>query len=527
MNNLKYIFFLSIIFALIFSYKVKGFHYIDNDEVKSDSIIKAQALIIPDDLWVQRAIASEDDNTSEYYWHVYSDKNNNYTFKDMSLSTKYKSIDFLDDYYAIEASESSVRIAKPKDKRLIPEECDYIDYGWIPKKDLILGIRSELSSDLRIPRKVMLVNSLESFKQFASDPEELKIIRFYNDPDLKNGSERIAKLNEVYYIYKTSEHSYLLGKRRLIAQPEIIRQNIIGWVNKNRVVPWENNLGIEPNWNNKAIEERTNNKKTAKVLNNIDNAEKYLNTGASEEYSEEIWSEYRINNKRIDGDKPRFPVFSRENKNILEVGVIENLGFLQIDEVRSIWPKDSTINLIFVIDGTYSMNNYFKKVVEAIAIVSDQAKRIYNQKVRFGAVVYTDLHVDNHPLTIESPITSDYKEIESFLNSIKQVSDDEKDQDLGEAVNYGIKRAINYYDVKPWQSNIIILLGDCGNHLRRDRTQTFNEDIINLLYKKDYYLYVFQVHRKSDFNYSNFTELSKTILSGLAMVLHHNNLWLF
>ena len=74
------------------------------------------------------------------YWRVYSDRDNNQTFKDPYLKTPFKTIQFMDAFFVVQERWNAVRIAKYDgalgDKYTIQH--DSLDYGWIEKTRLLL-----------------------------------------------------------------------------------------------------------------------------------------------------------------------------------------------------------------------------------------------------------------------------------------------------------------------------------------------------------------------------------------------------
>ena len=103
-------------------------------------------------------------------------------------------------------------------------------------------------------------------------------------------------------------------------------------------------------------------------------------------------------------------------------------------------------------------------------------------------------------------MTSEF-EVDKILervNSTKCFSSS-KDRDLEEAQYNGLINGVNALNLDPTESNVVVLIGDCGNHKIDPRGKKLI-NVINLFHEKEINLISFQVKNNFDDSYFTFNE---------------------
>ncbi|MEO1450016.1 MAG: VWA domain-containing protein, partial [Bacteroidota bacterium] len=227
---------------------------------------------------------------------------------------------------------------------------------------------------------------------------------------------------------------------------------------------------------------------------------------------------------RYIGDWRRFPILEHRDE-ILKVGIMGQVtagltGFSQADNAE-IQRKNAqvrqgrrNINLVFVVDGTYSMQRYFPPISRAIKESMANLKARYTKnKIRFGAVVYRDAAEGKRALE-STRLTSDFNQVAQFIEKIDPR--DLYDKDKPEALYMGVEAALRGVGLQKNQTNILILVGDAGNHYRDDRTQRDVETLIQQMHDFAVSLVAFQVQHGPDKTYEDFVSQTKHLMLSAA-----------
>lgn len=442
-------------------------------------------------------------------WKVYSDRTGNTPSINASRSSAKldNPIEFMDEFYVLEKVDNYLHIVK--DNNLSVGNTLSIsakDYGWLPMEKLLLSKHCMVTPSGKIDKKAMLLNTVDAIKQGQIKKQD--VVPFYSDPELKHPMDEESTLFEIFFVYKITDEALLIGRSNRILPGMKPSRVIIGWVPRNRIVMWNYRIAIEPNWDQKAVIERMK-KGIIPSVYLTENAAVQQAGGQSVQQKHLLWEsneEELLRKGRYIGEWRRFPVYSSLNEDVLKVGamgkvvtkdlIIDGLDMAKIDSISSrLRNKKRNINLVFVLDGTTSMQPYFSAVSNAVRNsmlnLQDNATGNLNtlNNIRFGAVVYRD-YAEGSRLSEVIPLTSRYQDVSDKLSKVQAF--DRFDKDQPEAVFYGIKKAIRLF--KPNETNILILIGDAGNHARQDNSQVNKEQLTDLLYQYEVHFLAYQVH---------------------------------
>jgi hypothetical protein len=460
-------------------------------------------------------------------WEVFSDRNNNKSYNSIDGTVKKDKIGFLEAFYVIQQQGNWLRVVKDPGMGYDGElTSQAVEYGWMKKENLLLWNHSLVDPEYKIDRKAMIINTVEYAKSgFQMDKGDL--VSMYNDPSLQTNykTNYNSKLYRIYYIYKRQGNAVLLGRTSRIPNPDKVGNAIVGWVNKGRIISWDYRVAAEPNWEPAAVKERAG--KPIQFYVDVPTAQ-LVKQGQNPPRNKILMDVGTYEDRRL-GEWRRYPIVEYiESENIIVAGVmgqVEGDGgssmtsmstekYAEIEKRYNDLRRESrNINIVFVVDGTKSVTPFFPTVSEAINNSIRNIQRKYEKNnVRFGAVVFRDF-AEGDRLEEVLPLTSGSK-VASFIKGVEP--GDSRDTDLPEAVNYGLKRALRSVGFRDNQTNIVILVGDCGNHNRRDESQVPASDIIRRMVDKGTHFMAIQVAHKTQSTYDDFVEQSKNIALSAA-----------
>lgn len=197
---------------------------------------------------------------SEKAWIVYSDKNNNATYKSPAKKIPFKQLNFLERFYVtrIDKKNNLVELIKYAPglvdsvtlKVYTPSKVEY--YGWISPDDLIVSQKPfDDKSNGVVLKWITILNNTRIFKDIENHSES-GFIKLYDGPDLKQTRTAMLNFNELVYVYKSlkdqkdsSASVYLIGKRTYLTSANS-SDNILGWIPANFIQLWGQRLCVDP-----------------------------------------------------------------------------------------------------------------------------------------------------------------------------------------------------------------------------------------------------------------------------------------
>lgn len=459
------------------------------------------------------------------YWDVYSDRENNTTYASPGVSTKFSSLKFnervriaqIQGNYALVYTEPKVGLQYPLISELA--ECK----GWIPMNHLLLW-QSCLANDRGIYNKALLCVNLEA-KNLSGD-----LGAGYLSPDRSGKPIPLTTDMNFYFIMKQEKDMALLAIQNRV-DGSMSDQVLYCWVPERSFVPWNQRSCLEPTWEREDVEYYAAKHEQVKIFATQSEALSQQGHAISfipfEKRTSTRYDRYLY---RMAPEHLRFPILDGTNDRAYNMSTFSTLGGqaqgtstptneptidkLKEEKLR----KMQRINLAVVIDGTSSMEPYYPKVKEALKEACDFFSRNYN--LRIGVVIYRD-YTDGTGLAEVLPMTSaqhNLERVNAFLDSggTYGIRSSASDRTQEEALYNGINTALDKLAFRDGESNIMLIVGDCGNDLKDTR---FNSrSLIDKLVQKDIHLMGFQVQNKGVAAYNNFNsqllELMRESLKG-------------
>jgi hypothetical protein len=463
----------------------------------------------------------------EKAWIVLSDRDNNQTYNSDKAS-KFMKLSFGQKLYVAEEEGEYIHIFSDVSflYPVISENAK--DYGWIKKEYMLLNTVA-LFNPQNIQKKVVILDRFVSQDNYV-----LTDVDFNKHPgilpDFKTGNE--PKTLSIYFVYKidnTNKTALLAKEYRIQGDQYDIRRNLLGWVPLSKVTEWDHRICLEYNWDEDAVNERYNTNIRPTFFGDRLAAQNFYKSGTYE-------IKYRIiedNNskqnalKRTAAYRLRFPILSltedagyNQNNFVYHVGIRGGVRKNDVDttdyptirhKIDLAKKKLSQINIVFVIDGTKSMEQYFAPIVKAIeqSVIRVQGEQSLTE-LKFGAVVYRDFAEGRN--LFEYVSLGGSEKVTRFLSRAWSEEKNKNDLDPPEAMYYGLNKALEKCKFVQGQSNYIVLVGDAGNHNRQDQSQVKPEEIVKLLVQYQVGLICYQANNREHESYIDYVQQCKNLI---------------
>lgn len=431
------------------------------------------------------------------FWIAYSDRSNNTTYTTQEGNVVCGKLEWNEKVYIAKIYKGWALVYnEPMENIAYPRISQYAECkGWISMENLLLW-DSALANSNKIYQKALLcVNSDE--KSSAS------VGKLYYNPKNKNDYEVVKSDMNFYFVMKhEGDLSLLATSYSMDGNSDMVLK---GWLSKNSYVAWNQRSCIEPTWDAKDVEYFADEGIWAYYYDSPSCVNDVTHTTFVRKEQPPKRDKYLY---RMPKDQLRFPILDGGTTELYHCSTFGTLegGASQINSTTSsgvsvasvvehVTQEMENINIGIVIDGTTSMGKFYPAVKEAI----NQAKDIFNDdkyKVKVGIVIYRD-HADGQYVTEVAQLTPiKNSKIMQFLEKGGYgnygIKSSRADITYEEALYKGIDTAIEKLNFDKDQSNILLVVGDCGNDAKD--TAIKPENLVNKLVDKNINLVGFQVY---------------------------------
>ena len=443
----------------------------------------------------------------KHYWIVFSDRDNNPAYnapKKGALQCSTLSfnerliIASIKDGYALVYSE-------PKMEKYPYISSAATSRGWVPLTNLLLWTKA-LSDEADISYKAVICANLN---ETANEAEG----KLYKHPHGKAVGLLQTDMH-FYFIMKEEAGKALLGHYASIETDS--DRGLYGWVDNGSFVPWNHRTCLEPTWDISAVEWFSTNKKKWQVFSEKEKmtgkapAEDGFDSKKVRMANDQYATEYKY--RSMPARRLRYPIldgctdklyhcssFGTLNEKA-EVPDIDADVRVAIENIKN----TEVINIGIVIDGTSSMKPYFASVKNAIV----EGCKYFgsDSRVNVAVAIYRDKE-DGEYVCETFPSAGGFTDnpnnpnLKRFLDNGGKYGVRSVAQGETESVYYGIRTAIDKFNFNPKQSNLMLVVGDCGDN---GKMGVRREEIIDLLASKKISLMAFQVRNKSRESFQTF-----------------------
>ncbi len=401
------------------------------------------------------------------FWRVFIDRTGVNAYQAPSSYSKVKksNLEFMHPYYIAKIDGDFALLYEEKYSQTnlkISKLAKAV--GWVKLSELLLWTTCPRTRN-QVYQKAVILKDVDAVrdKRDLDDPSPLFSIDPYKLVSTKTAARAVEL--EFYFVFKKTENgSALLVKECKIGDNS---SPVMGWMKSGNYTTWNDRLCYEPQF-----VKTQNNKYKAIIFESSEDAVVYNHSG---EIRGNVLLKIDLPKDRWPARKTRFPVVKPfEKYNYAQVGTIGSAGGAvsnadaakkqeQIDKADekkdALMQKMAQVNVVFVIDGTSSMRNYYQPVARAIkdAMRRDALKGAH---VRFGAVIYRN-YADTDVIEYR-PLTADAEGIASWLvsrqcHSVSNVHH--------EAMLYGLETALDKMGWRIENANFLVHIGDAGNAL--------------------------------------------------------------
>jgi hypothetical protein len=459
---------------------------------------------------------AESSTGKKTFWIVYSDRNGNAAF---TSSTSLEVASTL-------SMNEKLRIAKIENKRALvyvepianttwpkissEAECK----GWVPMEKLLLWDLC-LSDEMGVYQKALLcLNADKTSKERGfgfMNPQKLET-KIALDPTFR-----------FYYVMKETKGAN--GKKMVLLATQSLMSgfsnaNLYAWVPQDMYVSWNQRSCLEPTWNKDDIQTFVKNKFSVFIYDESgDAASKWdFKENREDPYPYDDDDFYRWN-----GEVMRYPILdgtTPESDRYQCTALIGNMGGVFVDSTKiakeKFYEDRKNVNIAIVLDATKSMGIFSESVYQAIKRGCEYFDGT-KYKIRIGVMLYRD-QADGEFETEWFKFTNpnNPKLLEFIQNGGEYgYKSDSKDKTHTESLFYGMNETLKRFR-HPEHSNVMIVVGDCGNNITDTRVSVQN--VISGIVKNDVNVVGFQVRNLDQTDWTLFnTDMQNIIRSSLQV----------
>lgn len=454
------------------------------------------------------------------HWIAYSDRTNNKLYKNPSASSPTCGVLEFNEKVRIAKIEKNgyaLVYSEPVEGERFPNiSSKAVMRGYVHINKLLLWHTCP-ANQYNIYNKALLCVNL--------DKKAPDLGKLYGNPSDKSDYKVLQTDMNFYFIMKKENNMVLLAEE--YSMDGRVSQVLVGWVNEGSYVPWDQRSCLEPTWDRKDVQELANAKASYKIFKEEDMAMKSKPV-VNEPFSTKVKGENRYM-YRLAPHLLRFPILktvkTAQNDTIYKCSTFGVSGqsnqriMSELENTQDIvgyseesLKQLSNIDIAIVIDGTKSMDPYFPAVKQAIR---DAEKYFEADKfrIRVGLVIYRD-YTDGEGNSVEVYPFTDSKS--SKLSQILEtggnygIKSHSRDKSLEEALYLGLDTALEKLKFNKDHSNLLFLVGDCGND--RNDTRFDRDDLVKKFVEKNVHFMGFQVSYGTEEAFATFNDQVKYIM---------------
>lgn len=447
------------------------------------------------------------------FWVVYSDRDNNVAYKtstskeeatSIPMNTKLR-IALIENKRALVYIEPQSNIKYPK------ISADAKPIGWIPMDNLLLW-QTCIADEVGVYKKALLCLNADHADKNNKDRGYA-----YSAPDQRSNNP-LESTFRFYYVMKETKAKngktmVLLAKQSSMYGGS--EQNLYAWVPEEMYAAWNQRSCMETTWDKESIRYFAKKSFVPKIYDKQsggDVASTYkFNVDLKDPYPEDEDDYYRW-----PGAALRYPILDGTTDDTYQCTALHGEaggGFVDSSMIK----KEETlrkllnVNVVILLDATKSMDVYSESVYQAIKSGCEYFD-VNKYKVQVGVMLYRDKGDKKNECSffeLTDPNNSGLFEFIKSGNGYGYRS--ENDPTNTESLYFGMKQALQLFK-NPEHSNVLIVVGDCGNN--ENDLRVTQKDLISTIVKKNVNIVGFQVNNPNRPDWTLFNTQLQSIIRG-------------
>jgi hypothetical protein len=416
-------------------------------------------------------------------WIVFSDRDNNTTFRNPNGLTRFRKARFLDAFYVLKERKGYLKLIQYRpdlpignkfSRRVITSRKAIVYYGWAPKNRFLLLNQSFRTND---GRHAQLVSPALSQPDLLNNPDLYLIgdsVRTFVDPDLQLPAKKTIRLYELAYPFKQSEsgRQVLIGRSAWFPA-DSIQQNIIGWVPQEVLQSMGERMFVEADTMSQPHRSERLFATQSAALNQP--ADSVLNSG---QFSTVAWASLGA----------KFPVLgrccTRDSQMVLQTHALTPLlakrdvpvlsvGGQRINNARlnQIQVGNRMLNIVYVVEGSTALFPRWGELLNAIQfsithLMADSTSPFV--RLQTGAVIYQETALEDGKRKSQInnlKLSTDPARLLAFMSrNAPDRPTNETASLLPQPIRFGVEQALKLLANHADETNIIVLVGTTGDN---------------------------------------------------------------
>ena len=455
-------------------------------------------------------------------WKVYSDRAGNKIYdkpRGRFVGTK---LSFMDAVFITDVSDDGKYVHVDREE-LRDGEYAFYPLGWVDIRSMVLTDRA-LSNKNGISRKGLVlvnlddINELKSMTREAEENGFVSKYAFYDSPRLDGRPRGRGEKLAIRFVLKELDGAKLLAVNDKISDLSTvdIKNNVNGWMKNINITDWDTRICLETTHGFSYKKEYAD--RDIPVFIKERQLSTFIRTGIA---NEAIYT-HKIRNKRMLPAQMRMPILENidggNTKRVATLGSVDGAGEetdISIAKMKKLLEelklRRNNINILFVLDATSSMSRYYPAVQRGIQNIVKANKSKFNKSIKFAVSVYRDYEdgAKDHEF---QPLTNNPDRIYDFLSKVETRS---VAQSVHESVYNGILEGLKKSGMNSNESNIVILIGDAGNH-RNDKKGHNTKLVSRQLARLNANFIAFQVYTARHKAYRHFNYDAMSFVKGIG-----------
>ena len=397
--------------------------------------------------------------TSEEFWVVYSDRDDNTTYKDADGREKYNTLGFGERVVVAQIKGDMALVYGDERLEGFPNVPDYAkNKGWVKLENLLLWTNCPGDSRGVLLKALIAINLNKQEQNKSAD------MYLYTNPEIRNNGQKLNMNMSFYYVMKDSRD----GKYALLCkQSSFSGSNLYGWVSTKSYAAWNQRTCLEPNWDPSYVENHRNQKaliymKPAMTEGDVVTHWQYgIPNGDMDQFSQ-----YRMKPNAL-----RFPILDKPEGNAVyctsfadktgnsnEAGVVaDNINSVATTQMHAM----RQMNIILAIEATTDMASYLPAVKSSLATFKDNAASGLTIKV--ALVLYRTAELGAQGIEVLPLTNADDPRLLSMLTQQKangKWTGKERNVALAQAIEAATDAS--KIGFKENNSNLLLIIGNRG-----------------------------------------------------------------